>query len=703
LTYRTIEGKNRAAVMRKVVGASIALGAMVAAAASLPGIEKARLDGVAAGIEKATAATDRRVAGALEAYLAAVAERTQIAGSVPQLASQLELLRDESIEGPLGATLRDFFNAEKVWARWRAEFPLAGISTEGTRVGLLVGAPAASLTAGPLLEKARAGTPAADIVLAGPEPHAVGVAPVTVRGRSAPVVLLLGRPVDDAVVADLGKRAGLALVLSDGHRLRARHGAAADVERLARAVGSESSGDIFAGDGGTWAAARHALAPGFWLLALSDSAERTAAANGTARTTRIIVWSAGALIALLGLFFGFRRSGPVAAPVVTRVAPVRTPSRSPIIQESTPTPLVTQLPDLTGPGSAGLNAAVTKIGAPPPAANPLRSFGRYVLLSQLGEGGMAKVYTAVVFGAEGFRRKFVIKRLRPELIEDASVVAQFIDEANMAASLVHSNIVPVLDFGKVDDEYFLATEYILGRDLGRVTQRCLEVERSGMPPDTVLYVAQEVLKALEYAHGKASESGRPLGLVHRDVSPSNVLVSARGEVKLFDFGIVKGEGRVTRTEHGVVKGNVSFMSPEQARGTGVDARADLFSLGLVLYTCLTGQVLYQGNTTYELLVKAATGPGPDEIARLRALPSPMGALLEKALAPDPNGRFQDAAEFAAAVAPLVGRGGAELSALVLRLFADDFRQEEAAFASATPPPNAPAPAPAREKVARGGS
>src|SRR5262249_36876671 len=158
--------------------------------------------------------------------------------------------------------------------------------------------------------------------------------------------------------------------------------------------------------------------------------------------------------------------------------------------------------------------------------------------------------------------------------------------------------------------------------------------------------------------------------------PSNILVSARGEVKLFDFGIVKAEGRVTKTQHGVVKGNVSFMSPEQARGTEIDARADLFSLGLVMFYCLTGEVLYHGNTTYELLVKAATGPGPDELARIAALPAPCAELLERALQFHPAARYGSAAEFAAAVAPHVTGGSAEAARLMRTLFADDFKKEE---------------------------
>ncbi|HXU03077.1 MAG TPA: serine/threonine-protein kinase, partial [Polyangia bacterium] len=252
------------------------------------------------------------------------------------------------------------------------------------------------------------------------------------------------------------------------------------------------------------------------------------------------------------------------------------------------------------------------------------------------------------------------------------------------STLVHSNIIPVFDFGKVGDEYFLAQEYILGRDLGRLTGRAIEKQQRALPPTTVLYAAAETLRALEYAHTKLGEHGRPMGIVHRDVSPSNILVSARGEVKLFDFGIVKAEGRVTKTQHGVVKGNVSFMSPEQARGINVDGRADLFSVGLVIFYCLTGEILYRGSTTYELLVKAATGPGPEELARIAALPAPCGDIVRKALEVDPTKRYQTAGEFGAALASHVTGGGAEAGALMSTLFAEDFRAEEARFAAAIP-------------------
>jgi serine/threonine protein kinase len=319
-----------------------------------------------------------------------------------------------------------------------------------------------------------------------------------------------------------------------------------------------------------------------------------------------------------------------------------------------------------------------------PRSGSTTGFGRYLLLDLLGEGGMAQVFTAVTFGAEGFRRTFVVKRLRAELSRDPAVVAQFIDEAKLGSTLVHSNVIPVFDFGKVGDEYYLAQEYILGRDMGRVTARSIERLQHTANVTTVLYVIAQTLLALEYAHTKLGDSGRPLGIVHRDVSPSNILLSARGEVKLFDFGIVKAEGRVTKTQHGVVKGNVSFMSPEQARGTDVDRRADLFSLGLVMFYCLTGNVLYGGETTYELLVKAATGPGPEELSRIAALPGPCAAIVRKALEVDPAKRYQSAGEFAAAVVPHTAGGAAAAAAMMASLFVDDFRAEEARFAAAVP-------------------
>jgi serine/threonine-protein kinase len=230
----------------------------------------------------------------------------------------------------------------------------------------------------------------------------------------------------------------------------------------------------------------------------------------------------------------------------------------------------------------------------------------------------------------------------------------------------------------MSDEYFMAQEYILGRDLDVVGRRMKERERKRLDASLVFYVAQETLKGLGYAHSRTGPQGEPLGIVHRDVSPMNVMISARGEVKLFDFGIVKAEGRKSQTQHGVVKGNVLFMSPEQARGAyQIDGRADLFSLGLTIFWCLTGETLYRGDTTYDLLMRAAKGPGAEEWDRVGQLPGPAAQLLQRALQSAPGDRFQTADEFAAALPP-VGMSGAAASLrnLMQRLFGEEFQSEE---------------------------
>ena len=239
--------------------------------------------------------------------------------------------------------------------------------------------------------------------------------------------------------------------------------------------------------------------------------------------------------------------------------------------------------------------------------------GRYVLLDRIGEGGMAEIFTAVSFGSGGFRRSFVVKRLRPEMATNPVAVAHFIDEANLASTLVHPNIVPVFDFGEVAGSYFLAQEYIVGRDLGRLTRRMVERNIPAISPQAALYIAHEMLRGLHYAHEKRQDDGAVLDLVHRDVTPENAMISERGEVKILDFGIVKAAARVSQTDIGMVKGNVDYMSPEQARGRSVDRRSDVFSTGLVLYFAMARTPLYRGETLFDRLTRAAMGPGEEEL------------------------------------------------------------------------------------------
>src|SRR6185295_16358241 len=221
-------------------------------------------------------------------------------------------------------------------------------------------------------------------------------------------------------------------------------------------------------------------------------------------------------------------------------------------------------------------------------------------------------------------------------------------------------------------------------------------ERDGRPPaaEVVAYICHELLKALDYAHNMRNEHGRPMGIVHRDISPDNVMVSARGEVKLLDFGVVKAAlGRASRSEDGVVKGNLSFMAPEQARGLPIDARADLYALSLVIYFCLTGKPLYDADTTYGLLVKAGSGPGPEEWAAVGRLPRRFADLLRRAWNPAIERRHQTARELAAELEPMIGDGAQRTPALMAHLFGDELDTEarRLAEAPATAAPRPPMP------------
>ncbi len=444
------------------------------------------------------------------------------------------------------------------------------------------------------------------------------------------------------------------------------------------------------GADGTWAALPTPLVPGLTLWTYAGVGAQADEYRRDENTGRAVVWASAVLIAGLALFFGFRRPPLAGSAGATGEAPGTS--------GATPVRGKTGRSGISGPGhllvssgpESGDPEGATSIQKAPPKPAGANMFGRYALLDRLGEGGMAEVYTAVTYGAEGFSRKFVVKRLRAEMARNNDVVSAFIDEANLASSLVHTNIVPVFDFGKEGDEYFMAQEYILGRDLGRVNRAALEKEAKPLPMNQVFYVAHETLKALDYAHGKAGPDGKPMNLVHRDVSPNNILVSARGEVKLFDFGIAKAANRITQTQFGMVKGNVRFMSPEQARGEVVDSRSDLFAIGLVIYYALSGDALYAADTAYNLLVKAAQGPGEKELANLVSLPKEAQRVLDRALQGNPADRYQTAAEFAQALSPFIAGAHDALARTMERLFSEDIKAEEARFAAAAAAGAAPA-------------
>jgi serine/threonine protein kinase len=296
------------------------------------------------------------------------------------------------------------------------------------------------------------------------------------------------------------------------------------------------------------------------------------------------------------------------------------------------------------------------------------AFGRYVLLDRIGEGGMSEVFRAKLTGAESFTKLVAIKRLKPNLAMMPEAVNQFIDEARLGSVLSHSNIASVSDFGRVGDGYYLAEEYIAGRTLAEISARHAERYGAPVPLAFVLYIASEVLSALAYAHERTDDDGRPLGIVHRDISPTNIMVSFEGEVKLLDFGIGKSVDRVSQTREGAIKGNVGYMAPEQARGQEVNALADLFSLGLVIFDLLSGEPFYQGRGAGEVLFQAATGPTAEHVARIGRLPPPVPDLLRTVLSIDPAGRFPSARAFALAFGAPMTIAKTQLSVLMSSLF-----------------------------------
>ena len=295
------------------------------------------------------------------------------------------------------------------------------------------------------------------------------------------------------------------------------------------------------------------------------------------------------------------------------------------------------------------------------------AFGRYRLLQELGSGGMAVVWRAVIDGPEGFAREVVIKRVLPELSRSEEFVRMMVSEARLSARLRHPGIVQVHELGQVDGEYFLAMEYVDGRDLVTIAERCHDEERP-LPVGLACFIAREVAAALAYAHELADDEGRPLCIVHRDVSPSNVMISSAGSVKLLDFGIAKAADhfRRERTQTGVLKGKLSYLSPEQAEGEDLDARSDLFALGIVLHECLTNRRLFAGGDelkTLRLVREAKVAPPS---ASRSEVPPELDAVVMKMLAKRREDRYASGHEIVAALAPLVHRF--EGSAARLRTF-----------------------------------
>ena len=315
--------------------------------------------------------------------------------------------------------------------------------------------------------------------------------------------------------------------------------------------------------------------------------------------------------------------------------------------------------------------------------------GRYVVVRKLAEGGMAEIFLAAAQGPEGFEKEVVIKRIRPGFANDPSFVQMFVEEAKVVSRLSHANIVQIIDFARHEQTYYLAMEYVRGRSLSEAHKRARELSVP-LPPVLVAHLGQEVARGLAYAH-RLSDGGHPLELVHRDVTPHNILLSYDGAVKLTDFGIAKASNRATSS--GMLKGKFAYMSPEQARGERVDPRTDVFALGVTLWELLTSGRLFDAESDVgvlravqerEVLAPSVLNPEVDE---------ELDRVILRALDRDVSRRYQSAQELERALAHVVLRTArspddTDVGEWMRELFPIEAKRAEPSVSRSVPPPAA---------------
>ena len=322
----------------------------------------------------------------------------------------------------------------------------------------------------------------------------------------------------------------------------------------------------------------------------------------------------------------------------------RAAAAKPPVEPAVPAPPAPAVPPKPAAPAPPPVAPVREPAPPPPSVGTL--FGQYELIEAISTGGMAEVFKARMKGVEGFQKIVAIKRILPHLTENDEFVTMFIDEAKLAAQLQHPNIIHIYDLGKIERSYYIAMEYIDGKDL-RSLLRLLEDKKQRLPLGISLYIASRLAAALDYAHRKRDFQGRAMALVHRDVSPQNVLISLDGDIKLCDFGIAKAASKASHTRAGALKGKLQYMSPEQAWGKDLDHRSDIFSLGLVLYEMVTGKKVFAGDSELSILeqVRSPKLQPPREIDA--TVPPEVERIVLRALETNREARYQTAAELGA--------------------------------------------------------
>ncbi|HXU71934.1 MAG TPA: protein kinase [Polyangia bacterium] len=315
------------------------------------------------------------------------------------------------------------------------------------------------------------------------------------------------------------------------------------------------------------------------------------------------------------------------------------------------------------------------------------SFGKYELVSRLAAGGMAEIFLARTKSIQGFEKYLVIKRILQHRTQDPEFVRMFLDEARVAATLDHPNIVQIYDVGHVDNEYFIAMEYLRGHNLIEIVRAGAKLGYAKPPLEHVVSILTQCCAGLHYAHEKRDFEGRSLEIVHRDVTPQNVVVSFDGSVKVVDFGIAKAATREVETLAGTLKGKIGYMSPEQCKGANVDRRSDIFAIGIILFELTTGKRLYHERSDFDTLKKIIEGPVPSPRDLLPFYPAFLNAIVVRCLQKNADDRYQTARDLHADL-DAFGRdnqlvtGTVPLSQYMERIYADELATHKSADAAA---------------------
>ena len=351
-------------------------------------------------------------------------------------------------------------------------------------------------------------------------------------------------------------------------------------------------------------------------------------------------------------------------------------------------------PSELDPASAAAAEApeLTPISAELASENSVRFFSRddrgrwldrYELITEIASGLMAKVFLARLQGAGGFQRLVAIKRLHTPLAADPELVETFVEEARIAAKIHHKHAVPILEIGSSSSGYYLVMEYIEGVTLAQIADRVAQSARSA-PRGIALRMILDALAGLSAAHELTDESGRPLGVVHCDVSPQNILIGVDGASRITDFGVARTTAQGPEPKTGTIKGKVAYLAPEQIRQETIDRRADLFAMGVILWEMLAGKPLFRADTKFDTIVRVLTGPVPRLRATVVGIPDALDELTAKALARPQGERFQSAVEMAEAIEQAAQGSIAtprEVATFVVKLFSRELNDRRAGIRS----------------------